>query len=98
MADILADYPVAAFVGNVLDGTGYVFYVCARYCRRDPRHQRQPRGRDESGHLGRRSSDEERPRSVAVVALPDRSGIDRNDLAVLDDPAAGDPVDDFLGE
>src|SRR5450759_4948547 len=96
VADILTNDTVPAFDGNVLDRSGDVLDMGSGYCRCDARHQRQPSGRDKTCRLGRRRPHEERPSSVAVVTLPDRSGVHGDDLALFDDPFARDPMDNFV--
>src|ERR1035437_5165482 len=70
--------------------------MSSRNRRGDACHQRQPRGRYKTCGVGPRRPDEECPSSVAVVTLTDRSGVDGDDLPVLDDPFAGYTVDHFV--
>src|SRR5712671_1358732 len=96
VADELADDAVAAWRGDVLDRGRDVADAGARDGHGDPGHHRQASRFDEGFDLCRRSSDNERPRAVAVPSVVDRAGVDRHDLADLDRAVARDAVDDLV--
>ena len=81
---------------HVLHRPGDIVDVCAGNRGGDAGHQRQTSRVDEPGDIRRRLADVERPSAVAVVALPDRAGVDGDDLALLDYAAARDAVDDLV--
>jgi len=62
----------------------------------DPGEQCRAGHVDEVTDLCRRLADEEGPSRVAVPALDDGAGIDRDDLAIADHSLARDPVDDLV--
>src|SRR3990172_9725173 len=80
---------------DVLDRCRDVADAVAGAGRADPRHEGHAGRRDELIDRRRRAADDERPGGVAVPAVDDRADVDRHDLAVTDDPIAGDAMDDL---
>jgi hypothetical protein len=92
----LADDAVAPWRGDVLDRGRDVLDVVAGHGRGDTGLEREAGRVDQVGHLGRRLADVERPRAVAMPAIDDRPGVDRDDLSGPDRPLARDPVLDLV--
>src|SRR5664279_969540 len=95
MADELADHAVALRPGDVLDGRPDVADVVARLGCRDSGHHGQASRLDQLADRLGWLADEEGPGRVAVPAVDDRAGIDRDELALTDRPLAGDAMDDL---
>ncbi len=62
----------------------------------DPGPERLLGDLDQAGALGVDSADARGERGVAVPAVDDRPAVDRDDVALLEHPRAGDAVDDHL--
>src|ERR1019366_8828385 len=95
MADELADHAVAFRPGDVLDGRPDVADVVARLGCRDSGHHGHASRLDQLADRLGWLADEEGPGRVAVPAVDDRAGIDRDELALADRPLAGDAMDDL---